>query len=185
MGRCAFWCVGALLVAASPLAAVPATAQRNHDDEARCMNLEKRLSADEEISACTRLIDSGQYKGRSLAIALTNRGSSHARKGNIDRAIADFDEAIRVHPMIADTFYNRGNIHYDKMDYDRAIADYSEAIRLEPMHVAAYFNRGRMYHDMKDFDRAIADYSEAIRIDPNFVGAIRARNIANDAKKKQ
>ena len=54
------------------------------------------------------------------------------RKGDNDRAIADFNEAIRLDPKSSLTFRNRGDAYTDKGDHDRALADYSEAIRLDP-----------------------------------------------------
>jgi uncharacterized caspase-like protein len=52
--------------------------------------------------------------------------------GDIDRAIADADEALRLDPRSDSAFYWRGNAWSDKADYGRAIADYDEALRLNP-----------------------------------------------------
>src|SRR6266403_339236 len=53
-------------------------------------------------------------------------------KGDNDRAIADYNEAIRLDPKHARAFHHRGYAYSDKGDNDRAIADYNEAIRLNP-----------------------------------------------------
>jgi Tfp pilus assembly protein PilF len=50
-------------------------------------------------------------------------------KGDNDRAIADYNEAIRRDPNSALAFDNRGTAYLKKGDNDRAIADYNEAIR--------------------------------------------------------
>jgi tetratricopeptide (TPR) repeat protein len=68
-----------------------------------------------------------------------SRGSLCARNNAYDRAIADFNEAIRLQPK-ASYFMNRGNAFNLKGDPDRAIADYDEALRLEL--AMAYNNRG-------------------------------------------
>ena len=52
-----------------------------------------------------------------------SRESLIADKGDYDRAIADFDQAIQLKPDYADAYYNRGIAYHDKGDYDRAIAD--------------------------------------------------------------
>src|SRR5262249_13848996 len=70
-------------------------------------------------------------------------GIEYARKGERDRAIADFSEAIRLDPKYANAFVNRGIAYAKKSEYDRAIADYSEAIRLDPQNASAFWNRGR------------------------------------------
>ena len=52
-------------------------------------------------------------------------------KGNCDKAIADYTEAIRIDPARADAFCGRGMAYAREADFDKAIADYTEAIRLE------------------------------------------------------
>jgi tetratricopeptide (TPR) repeat protein len=69
-----------------------------------------------------------------------------AEKGNYDRAISDYTEAIRLKPNYAKAYYNRGNAYREKGDYDRAISDYNEAIRLNPKDANAYHSRGVAYY---------------------------------------
>ena len=125
-------------------------------------------TGDETISACTTAINSGRWHGSELAWAHTNRGVAYRAKGDHDRAIADYDEAIRLDPKDAVAYSNRGIAYKDKGDYDRAIADYNEAIGLDPKNAVAYNNRGVAYNAKGDPDRAIADYNEAIRLDPKY-----------------
>ena len=68
-----------------------------------------------------------------IYIAYNARGNCLHGKGDNDRAIADYTEAIRLDPKYANAYNNRGvSLQADKGDYDRAIADYNEAIRLDP-----------------------------------------------------
>src|SRR4029077_11704670 len=124
------------------------------------------LAWDVQIEGCTTAIRSGKYSGRDLAWAYCNRGNAHHDKGDTDRAITDYNEAIRLDPKFAFAYNNRGSAYHDKGDTDRAITDYNEAIRLDPKLAFAYNNRGSAYHDKGDPDRAITDYNEAIRLDP-------------------
>ena len=48
-------------------------------------------SGDRAIAACTRMIESGKWKGRDLAIGFYNRGLEYNKKNDYDRAIADFE----------------------------------------------------------------------------------------------
>ena len=59
-------------------------------------------------------------------------GAAYGNKGEYDRAISDFTEAIRLDPKLASAYYNRGIAYENKGEHDKAIADYTEAIRLEP-----------------------------------------------------
>ena len=65
------------------------------------------------------------------ATAYNNRGHAHQAKGNYDKAIADFTEAIRLDPGFA-LCTTIGAIPTARRDYDKAIADLTEAIRLIP-----------------------------------------------------
>jgi tetratricopeptide (TPR) repeat protein len=84
------------------------------------------------------------------------------------RAIADYNEAIRLDPEFAMAYNNRGSAYGANKDYDRAIENYNEAIRLDPDYVEAYINRGHAYSEQKDYERAIADFNEALHLDPKF-----------------
>jgi tetratricopeptide (TPR) repeat protein len=51
---------------------------------------------DAAIAVCSRVIDDPQETAHSRAIAYTKRGIAWRDKGDLDRAIADCDEAIRL-----------------------------------------------------------------------------------------
>src|SRR5215471_14465465 len=99
-----------------------------------------------------------------------------------NRAIADYNEAIRIDPDYADAFYGRGNAWSEKFDDARALADYNEAIRLDPNHAAALNNRGAAWLAMGQNDRAVADFSAAIRVDPRDADYYNNRGSAWQAK---
>ncbi len=69
------------------------------------------------------------------------------RKGAVDRAIADLDEAIRLDPLYARAYVERGLAFQDKGDLERAIADHSEAIRREPASASDSNNRANAYDE--------------------------------------
>jgi tetratricopeptide (TPR) repeat protein len=87
---------------------------------------------DVRIEMCTALIESPQESQYGRATAYNNRAIAWQAKGDLDRAIADFDEVIRLVPTVARAYNNRAAAWKAKRDFDRAIADYDEAIRLDP-----------------------------------------------------
>jgi tetratricopeptide (TPR) repeat protein len=110
-------------------------------------------------------------------VALHSRGVAYYHTGDPDRAIADYNEVIRLNKDAA-AFINRGHAYTKKGDYDRALADLSEAIRLNPSSARPFNSRGHAYYRKGDYDRAIADYSEAIRLSPTYARAFCNRGHA-------
>lgn len=158
------------------ICAAPAAAQQNPDWQA--CNIPNPKSASDiaaKIAGCTRVLDrSGSQTAHSRAIALANRGLAYQNKGDIDRAIADFGEAIRVDPEFPIWHYARATQYANKGEFDRAIADYSEAIRLRP-NTAAYLNeRGRAFEQIGDLAKALVDFRTALSLDPKIPGAAEA-----------
>src|SRR5215207_8169312 len=103
---------------------------------------DENASPDAAITACTKLVNPRRSKGNELALAYYNRAISYKQKGDIERALNDYNESIRINPAYAKAFNNRGNLWRDKGELERAIADYSEAIKLDANYAAAYANRG-------------------------------------------
>ena len=66
------------------------------------------------------------------AMVYLNRGGAYAFNGEMDRAISDWDESIRLNPGLADAYNNRATGYYQKGDYKKALADYQQAATLAP-----------------------------------------------------
>jgi len=100
-------------------------------------------------------------------------------KKEYDKAIKDYDEALRLDPRYAQTFYERGLAWRNKKDYDKAIKDYDEAIRLDPKYATAFYGRGIARALKKEYEKAIKDYDDAIRLSPKYAFAFRERAVAH------
>jgi lipoprotein NlpI len=172
-------CISAIAAYAVLLATAllsPATAQRAQ--EWKCTG-NPDIPWDQQITNCTNAIQSGKYSGAEIAGVYYNRGLAYHRgRGDLDHAIADYDEAIRLNPSGAMYYNNRAIAYRAKGELDRAIADYDHAILLDPKHANAYLNRGNIHVEKGELDIAIADYSAAIRIDPKSANAYRSRGHA-------
>jgi tetratricopeptide (TPR) repeat protein len=98
--------------------------------------------------------------------ALTARGLTLATRREQDKALADFNEAIRLDAKATLAYYHRANLAYGRGQYDKALDDYNAVIRLDPEFDWAYHVRGWIYYRKQDYDKARADYETAIKLVP-------------------
>src|SRR5262249_36084768 len=107
--------------------------------------------------------------------ALTASGNQAALKGDLDSAVRDFSEAIRIDPKYPDSYLERGQVFFKIGDTERAIADYSAALAREPRHGAALRARGMAHLYLGKTDLALADLTKAIELgehDPQMLAPI-------------
>jgi len=167
-----WWRVLAGAAVAMVLAAQPAAA----DDADTC----RTASGDAAIAACTRAINSG-IRGSELAEILLYRGTAYKMKDDLNRAIADFSETIRLDPKSPFAYGQRGLVYNQKRDYDHAIADLTRFIALNPgrQYLAnAYIARAMAYAAKDRFDPEIADLTEAIALRPDYALLFKTRGSA-------
>jgi tetratricopeptide (TPR) repeat protein len=111
------------------------------------------------------------------------QGLSAATKGDLNGALQNLDEAVRLQPDFAPAYAVRGTARQRKGDMDGAIRDYEETIRLAPPSelsdtayidlAVAYHRRGQARADNGDHDGAINDYTEVIRLEPKLASIHR------------
>jgi tetratricopeptide (TPR) repeat protein len=140
-----------------------------------------------------QFINSKQHKSNEhKAWASYYRAVALQDRGDLEGALADYDEALRLDPSRAAAYLGRGIAWQRKKDYDKAIADFNEALRRDPSYrleadtqlAGAYENRGGARAEKNDWDQAIADFSEAIRLNPNDAGPLNYRGWVWTKKKE-
>jgi len=162
----------ALILTGVVLAGASASAQ-TPQERAWCEG-EDAVTIDQRIEGCSGVIKAARDKGDKLAEAFNNRGISYRFKGEDDRAIQDYNQAIRINAKFAAAYNNRGIAYDRKGDYDRAIADYDQGIKLKPS-AETYFNRGNAHLGKGHYDHAIDDYNQAIKLKSDFAAAFDNR----------
>ena len=97
-------------------------------------------------------------------MAYNNRGNAYARKGDLDRAIQDHDQAIQLDPKYARAYNNRGNAYAEKGEPARAIQDFDKAIELKPDDAEVWDSKGTALLDLGKKKEALAAYEQAVRL---------------------
>lgn len=133
---------------------------------------------EDEPDICSAVIGFSPLRGSLIAFAYEGRGRIALRHGDFRRAMADFDEAIRLNPNRAALYRDRALARRLNGDFELAIADYDEAIAHDPKLAAPYHQRGLALAATGDLDRAILSYNTAIRLDPKNAEARLDRGLA-------
>jgi tetratricopeptide (TPR) repeat protein len=107
------------------------------------------------MRGCTALIESNAVLPKARAIAFNNRGSLHFHRGDFGRAIADYDEAIKLDAGNASFVLNRCMATLRFGDAENSLASCDEATRRNPDKPLAVFNRAIAYYRKGDNSRAL------------------------------
>lgn len=94
-------------------------------------------------------------------------GVKKREAGLYEEAIAHYDEAIRLHPGFAKSFFGRGRAKAELGLYEEAIADYDETICLNPHDPRAYLSRGIVRSKLGVKDKARQDCQTALKLAQN------------------
>lgn len=117
-----------------------------------------------------------------------NRANARKEKGELDGAIADYGEAIKldetalasgmdpeIEARLVETYLARAAARItDKRDLDGAVADCTRVIALRPRLAPAYRKRGVAFQLNNNQDAADADFAKAAQIEDELVKSVRA-----------
>jgi tetratricopeptide (TPR) repeat protein len=169
------------VVESKPAETKPAASSQQADEayaKARA-DCEQDEDAERQIAGCTTVIESGREVTAVQGIAASNRGFGYLKKGDTQRAIASYTEAIRLYPEYANAHWGRADVHMEREAWDGAIADYTAALKLDPKDDYSLQNRGRAHLKKAAWDAAITDLDEALRIKPNEAGVLNLRALGH------
>jgi tetratricopeptide (TPR) repeat protein len=96
------------------------------------------------------------------AASYNNRGYTYARMGCFDKAVADYNAALKIDPKDMVPLWNRIAVRVQLRKYDRAINDLSIVLRREPDNTHALQQRALLLSaspadQMRDGKKAVAD----------------------------
>jgi tetratricopeptide (TPR) repeat protein len=124
-------------------------------------------------------------------VARNNLGFLFLRRGELDKAISEFQAALDIRSRNTESHYslgaaliqnNLGNALARKQLWDEAIDHFQEAVRLRPDYADAYFNLGSVLSQQGRTDQAIAHWQKALAIRPRDAEA--HRNVASALRKQ-
>ena len=136
-----------------------------------------RCGYESDLSACTRVIESGSLKGFELASIYWFRASIWKQREEYGRAIADYREAVRLAPKddsapesLAVLYEKLGNYSEAEAFYKRSLALNKNIVRAPPMVIGlARVCKAQAKHAQAEthFKRALKMYEADARKNPN------------------
>jgi tetratricopeptide (TPR) repeat protein len=182
-----------------------------------------KLSEPALLKAGRALLDDGHYQAAidvlskaiaqnpSDAIAYNSRGFAYLKTSEYEKALSDFDAALRLKPDYtnasvnrktaaaklpaavpnkppapkgdAATLYARGRKLLEAGDFKQAIIAFTDVLQFNSAHSRAFNSRGYCHLRLKNYKAAIADFDAALRIDPKYENASHNRATALKALK--
>jgi serine/threonine-protein kinase len=125
----------------------------------------------------------GGAGGFHLAKAHEIRGNARRTLGDLDGALADYDEAVKRAPGAALPHALRAGIHYARQQYGLALRDHMEALKRDPRSASAFNQLAWIWAtcpdpDVRDGDRARECATRACELtewgEPGFLDTLAA-----------
>jgi tetratricopeptide (TPR) repeat protein len=116
------------------------------------------------VFSLTLAASEAQSKEPRSAKDYYERAVERFEKGDLDRAIVDFNYAIELNPQFAKAYNGRAAAWSALGCGEEALADFTTALAINPRLPQAYIGRAATWFRNGDLERAMDDYSAAIRI---------------------
>jgi tetratricopeptide (TPR) repeat protein len=116
------------------------------------------------IPGCTALIESHALEPSQLSSAYAMRALGYSLKGEYERAIKDYDAAIKIVPDFAVALNNRAWAYFRSGRGSQGLADVEKSLRLNPLSEHTWDTRAHIRQVMGNFQGALADYEKAIQV---------------------
>jgi len=100
------------------------------------------------------------------SISWAERGSVSLLQNELDKAVKDFEVALRLDPKLDVALYNGALANARLGNHAQAIRWLSQTIIHNPQDATAYLQRGKSFQAMQQYQRAQEDYSIAIKLSP-------------------
>ena len=127
----------------------------------RGIEADQNDNPDDAIEYYTEVIRLDPPDPSIVSVAHYNRGVAYSEKGEIERAIEDWDQTVQLNPESAAAYNNRGYAYRQKGEFERAIEDYDRAIQIKSDNVLFYNNRAIVLLHLQEWERAKSDLTIA------------------------
>ncbi|MHB8270224.1 tetratricopeptide repeat protein [Bradyrhizobium sp.] len=100
--------------------------------------------------------------GDALVLAHYDRAVASAQRGRLGKALAEFDQVIRLDPKFSLAHSDRGLVLTELGRLEEALDELNLAIELDPEMAFLYRNRGWALNKLDRFEGAVKDFTRSI-----------------------
>ena len=124
------------------------------------------------VQVCNQSIDNEPLTVKDRAATYDNRGVMLDMLGRLDKAAADFHQAMALDPKLGDPYVNLGSVLIKQKRYDEALEHINKGIEMGVSfpHIG-YYDRAVAYQLMGRYKEAYYDYKKVLELEPNFTQA--------------
>lgn len=98
------------------------------------------------------------------------RGIAQMQAGDLDGALATFDELVDSAPELSEAWNKRATVQWLRGDFPASVKDICETLKREPRHFGALSGLGMIRAQMNEPARAVAAFEAARKYNPHIVG---------------
>lgn len=138
---------------------VPALAEPGRQVNGDCFENDN----ERRISGCTELLGKENLAPEVAALAYATRALGYSLRGEYDKAIPDYDRALRINPYFAVALNNRAWALYKSGRTEAGMADIQRALALSPGSAHAHDTRAHIFHSQGRASEALSDYRMSMR----------------------
>ncbi len=95
-----------------------------------------------------------------------NQGLQQAQLGDLEGAIAAWDQALALNPQLSQAWHNRGNALANLGKKEEALDSLEQALALNPQDPQAWNTKAHVFYEDQQWQEAIACWNQVIELQP-------------------
>jgi len=102
------------------------------------------------------------------AISIYNSALELTNRGDLEKALAEYQRAIQIYPSFVEAYNNIGEVYAQLGKRDLAITSYLEALKIEK-NSRSMLNLGVEYYNSKNYRKSLQYFRESVALNPDFL----------------
>jgi tetratricopeptide (TPR) repeat protein len=129
-------------------------ARLDNPDLSACYNLARLKQLENDHSGAIDIYNAMIVRQPDAALVWNNLGVAYRETGDLDRAFASFQSAVRSAPDMAAAWNNLGVTQDEQGQTDQAQSSYQKAIEIQPDYISPHLNLDILLQKSKQYKQA-------------------------------